>query len=48
MTNNSELFSRNITMSKRAFNKKNIALFNKSLVNESWAYVYSSDFKSTF
>ena len=48
INNDSELFSRNTTKSKRVFNKKNIAQFNKSLINESWEYAYSSDFKSAF
>ena len=48
INNDSELFSSNTTKSKREFNKKNIAQFNKSMINESWDYAYSSDFKSAF
>ena len=48
INNDSEVFSSNTTQSKREFNKKNIAQFNKSMINESWDYAYSSDFKSAF
>ena len=46
INNEPELFSRNTTNSKSGCNKKNIAQFNKSLINESWDNAYSSDFKS--
>ena len=48
INNDSELFSSNTTKSKREFNNKNIAQFNKSMIKESWDYAYSSDFKSVF
>ena len=48
INNDSELISRNTTKSKREFNNKNIAQFNKSMIKESWDYAYSSDFKSVF
>ena len=49
INNDSELFSRNTTQSKREFNNNNeIAQFNKYLISESRDYAYSSDFKSAF
>ena len=45
INNDSELFSRNATKSKREL-KKDRAQFDKSLINESWDYAYYSDFKS--